>query len=233
MVVAKTTRRFGAHDVANGPFKDAVHVGTKRYQIFSGQLNYLHNYLSQRLLPTEPEDVTMQGILIILQNLLEHECEVLIRHYVTKAGTIKDHDFQQRIENGYVSFKSKCDWLLARKLIKQADWDIMDEVRRLRNEYAHSRPSERRQRFRYKGFQLLTQRGIQRLFVDIELTLRQIRSQAGQRSRWMTVPPGYASPGSTQLIPRRLHLPTTRRTVSPVTCRRDSQTGSTLTAIRS
>jgi Cytochrome P460 len=35
------------------------------------------------------------------------------------------------------------------------------------------------------------------------------------------------------LIPRRLHLPTTRRTVSPVTCRRDSQTGSTLTAIRS
>ena len=40
-------------------------------------------------------------------------------------------------------------------------------------------------------------------------------------------------PGSTQLIPRRLHLPTTRRTVSPVTCRRDSQTGSTLTAIRS
>jgi hypothetical protein len=90
MVVAKTTRRFGAHDVANGPFKDAVHVGTKRYQIFSGQLNYLHNYLSQRLLPTEPEDVTMQGILIILQNLLEHECEVLIRHYVTKAGTIKE-----------------------------------------------------------------------------------------------------------------------------------------------
>lgn len=39
--------------------------------------------------------------------------------------------------------------------------------------------------------------------------------------------------GSTQLIRRRLHLPITRRTVSPLTCRRDSQTGSTLTAIRS
>ena len=40
-------------------------------------------------------------------------------------------------------------------------------------------------------------------------------------------------PGSTQLIPRRPHPPTTRRTVSPVTCRRDSRTGSTPTAIRS
>jgi Cytochrome P460 len=30
-------------------------------------------------------------------------------------------------------------------------------------------------------------------------------------------------PGSTQLVPRRLHLPTTRRTVSPVTCWRDSR----------
>lgn len=40
-------------------------------------------------------------------------------------------------------------------------------------------------------------------------------------------------PGSTQIIPRRLHPPTTRPTVGPVTSRRDSQTGSTRAAIRS
>jgi hypothetical protein len=44
---------------------------------------------------------------------------------------------------------------------------------------------------------------------------------------------GWVGPGSTQLIRRRLRPPTTRRTASPLTSRRDSQTGSTLAAIRS
>jgi hypothetical protein len=149
--------------------------------------------LNRRLLPTEPEDVQMFGVLTNLQNLLEHESEVLIHHYATNRGDTRERQFEARIASGYVSFKSKCDWLLARSLIIQAQWDAMDEVRRLRNEYVHARPTKARRRCRYRGFPLLTKRSIRRMFVEVELALRAMRSKSGRESRWATVPPGYAS----------------------------------------
>jgi hypothetical protein len=191
--MARPTRRLSSKEVKSGPFEGGIHVAPARHVTFIGQLSLLHSYLSHRLLPTDPEDVMMQGILIILQNLLEHESEILIHDYVKKRGTPKEQAFQQQIDTGYVSFKSKMDWLLTRKLIKQSEWEVMEEIRRLRNAYAHSRPTEKRKRYRYRGFQLLTNRSIRRLFVDTELVLRTIRSQSGQQTRWMTVPPSYAS----------------------------------------
>ncbi len=184
-------RRFGFHEVKKGAFEGSLHFSKARYTLFLGQLSYLHTYLTRRLLPAEPEDVTMQGILIILQNLLEHEAEEAIRQYSTAKGTTKEQEFYQKIENGYVSFKGKCDWLLARDLITQADWEIMDEVRRLRNQYAHSRPRTTRQRYHYRKFQLLTNRSVRQLFVDVELILRKLRMQSNRSSDWMTIPPGY------------------------------------------
>ena len=191
--MARPSARFTTKEVKSGPFKGAIHVAPARAIAFIGQLGFLHTHLSHRLLPTDPEDREMQGILVIVQNLLEHESEILIGDYVKKRGTIKERAFQRTIETGYVSFKAKMDWILARKLIGQPEWDVMEEVRRLRNAYAHSRPTERRRHYYYRGFQLLTLRGLQRLFVDTELALRVIRSRTGRKSRWMTVPIGYAS----------------------------------------
>jgi len=189
----RLTRRFRSKEVTSGSFKGRLHVAPKRHVTFMGQLSYLHMYLTNRLLPTDPEDVTMQGILIVLQNLLEHESEILISHFVKTKGRARELAFQQRIEAGYVSFKSKMDWLLARTLIKRSDWDTMEEIRSLRNAYAHARPSSRRPHFWYRGYPLLTNQSIRRLFTDVELTLRALRAQTGQKSRWMIVPPGYAS----------------------------------------
>jgi hypothetical protein len=186
-------RRFGAHHVEAGPFKGGLHIATKLYMNFRGELEYLNSYLNNRLLPTEPEEVAMRGILINLQNLLEHESEEAIRRYVKLQGTNKDKHFQQRMDNGYVSCKGKYDWLRARAVINQDDWSIMDQVRQLRNDYVHTRPTESRRRFKYRGFQLLSQRSIRRLFVDVELILRKTRARIGRSSRWMTVPPEYAS----------------------------------------
>ena len=90
----------------------------------------------------------MAGILTNLQNLLEYECERLIEHYVTHDGTARDRRFQSTIANGYVSFKNKYDWMLARSLITRNEWDVMEEVRRLRNDFVHSRPVEARRRFK-------------------------------------------------------------------------------------
>jgi hypothetical protein len=191
--MVRPAKRFISKQVKSGPFKGSIHVAPARHLKFIGQLDYLQTYLSHRLLPTDPEDEKMQGIVILLQNLLEHEAELLIKYYVTRGGRRKEMAFQKEIENGYVAFKTKMDWLLKRKLIQQTEWDVMEEVRCLRNAYAHSRPTERRKRYHYRGFQLLTNRSIRRLFIDTELVLRVIRSQSGRQSDWMTIPPGYAS----------------------------------------
>jgi hypothetical protein len=187
------SRRFGVHEVKRGPFKGGLHHATKRYHAFKGELTYFLNYLSRRLLPSEPEESTMQGIILILQNLLEHELEALIARVVKSRGDGRDRKFQQRIVEGYVSFKTKYEWLRARGLIDQNAFDILEEVRVVRNALVHTRPAQGRRRVCYQGFPLLTQRSLRKLFLDVELTLRKIREPAGRSSRWMTVPPGYAS----------------------------------------
>ena len=190
--MARPHRRFTGREVKSGPFKGSIHIASTRHLTFIGQLELLRSHLSHTLLPTDPEDLAIQGILVLLQNLLEYESEILIALYTQKA-TSKERKFQQQIDRGYVSFKAKMDWLLARRLIGKSEWKVMEEVRRLRNAYAHSRPTERRTRYRYRGFPLLTNRSIKRLFVDTELVLRVIRSGAGRQSQWMIVPPAYAS----------------------------------------
>ena len=136
----------------------------------------------------------MFGVLANLANLLEHGCEELIQHSGTRQRNAKDQQFVTRISNGYVSFKSKYDWLIARSLVTQDQWDVMEEIRRLRNIYVHARPRARRLRHNYRGFPLLSQRSIRRMFVEVEVVLRAMRAKAGKkRLKWATVPPGYAS----------------------------------------
>lgn len=191
--IVRRPLRFGAHEVQKGPATGGLHVASRQYQRFFSELTYLHLYLNSRLMPTEPEEVAMLGVLANLQNLLEHECETLVEHHATHQGNANDQQFAARIASGYASFKSKCDWLLARALITQDQWDTMDEIRRLRNDYVHARPRAGRRRHEYRGFPLLTQRSIRRMFVEVELALRALRAKSGQKLKWAAVPPGYAS----------------------------------------
>ena len=186
-------RRFGVHEVVKGPFAGGLHVSTQQYKQFFSELLYFSDYLNRRLLPTEPEEIQMLTILSNFQNLLEHESEELIKHYVAHHGTSQEQQFQSRIASGYVSFKTKADWILARSLITQDCWEVMNEIRILRNAFVHSRPTEARRRFKYRGFPVLTQRSLRRMFVDVELNLRAIRAKCGRHCKWSTVPPGYAS----------------------------------------
>lgn len=149
--------------------------------------------------PAEPEEVAMFIILANLQNLLEHESETLIEHYATLHGNAKEQQFAASFSEGFVSFRCKFDWLLARALITQDQWDTMEEIRRLRNDHIHARPSSVRCRHTYRGFPLLTQRSVRRMFVEVELVLRTLREKSGQQVKWPTVPPGFAS---------ELHWPT-------------------------
>lgn len=189
----KKSLRFGVHEVRKGPFAKELHVATRQYHNFFSELTQLHGYLNNRLMPTEPEEVAMFGILANLQNLLEHESETLIKHYAALHGNAKEQQFAASFSAGFVSFRCKFDWLLARALITQEQWDTMEEIRRLRNDHMHARPCAIRCRHTYRGFPLLTQRSVRRMFVEVELVLRALREKSGQEVQWSTVPPGYAS----------------------------------------
>lgn len=186
-------RRFGAHEVLEGPHKGRLHVPTTRYIRFLGELHLLCSYLDARLLPTEPEEAAVVRILMNLQNILEHEAELAIVVQVPQIGTQTAKNLVARMRRGYVSFKSKCDWLLKHSLVSKQEWVIMEEVRRLRNAVVHVRPSTNRPRHTYRKKALLTRDALRLLLVDTEQVLRSLRTKSGSKCKWATVPPGYAS----------------------------------------
>jgi hypothetical protein len=186
-------KRFGAHEVEEGESKSNLHVATESYRDFHGELCYLHMYLQSRVLPTEPEEVLVRGIILDLQNVLEYECERLMKHHVECNPTHCNRKFDERLRDGYLSFKAKVEWLKARHLLGSEERDVMEEVRILRNALIHTRPEEIRPRYRYFGKPLLSQGAVRQLFADVEAVLQKLRFQSKTESGWKIVPPGYAS----------------------------------------
>ena len=179
--------------MTKGEYEGRLHVATESFQRFLGKLSFLGKYLENRLLPTEPEHILMRGIILNFQNLLENESEELINYYVHSHPVAANQRFKDRMDNGFMSFKSKFEWLYSKGLISNCERDVMEEIRVLRNGNIHARPSEGRQRFQYFGKPMLTNDSLKKIFVDIEKVLQKLRMQSGRESDWGTVPPGYAS----------------------------------------
>jgi hypothetical protein len=188
------SRRFGTHEVTKGKFAGGLHVATPRFSRFLSELNYFLDYLNRRLLPKEPEVAAISQIITNLQNLLEGECDALIHHHANARGTAQERQFDAQVRSGFVAFKTKFEWLRKRCLVSQDERDMMEEIRRLRNDFVHAREmANRRRRHRYRGFPLLTTRSLRRLFVEVEMALRAMRKQSGRTCKWATVPPKFAS----------------------------------------
>ena len=134
----------------------------------------------------------MANLLLILQNLIEFELEQVIAGFVNKTPSTQDVSFLNQIETGFVAFKTKFIWAHARNLVTEAERDIMEEVRLIRNAQTHVRPEPKRPKYRYRGKQLLTRKSIQRLFTDVNTIVMRLRAESGNKERWEIIPPGYA-----------------------------------------
>ena len=145
------SKRFGAHEVVKGKFSGGVHVAPGSFYQFTGELNYLSNYLNNRLLPFDPEERSMQLILINCANLIDYEAENSIKYFVEKDPISSNVKYWKSIEDGFVTLKSKTDWMLKRKIILKSDRDIIEEIRVLRNSHVHTFPTEKRQKYLYRG----------------------------------------------------------------------------------
>jgi len=192
IMVYQKSKRFSKQEVTKGKHKGSLHVSTESYQQYFSELVYLGNYLDRRLLPTDPEEVCMRGIILNFQNILEHESEELVNHYVHLHPSISNQKFKGKIDNGFMSFKCKFEWLYKKSLISDVERDIMEELRLLRNANIHVRPSERRRRFKYFKKPLLTKASLRKMFVDVEKVLQKLRIQSGRKVDWGILPPGYA-----------------------------------------
>lgn len=187
-----TYKRFGAHEVTKGKRKGSLHVAPNSYTAFLGQLSLLENYLNSRLLPQDPEEVHITTIILNLQNVLEYELELVMASFVTTNNSKKNQSFLKKIQSGFVSFKLKFEWAYSKKLVSKSEYDVMEQIRLIRNEQIHARPTTRRVRYKYFDKQLMTRAAIARLFTDVDNIVLRLRSISGNAERWPVIPPGYA-----------------------------------------
>jgi hypothetical protein len=184
-------RRFGVHEVKKGKFKGHLHVSTEAYQLFFGELAYLSDYLKRRLAPLEPEEGYMREILLDLENILEFELEYAIKRHAKIKPSKRTAAFVNNIDEGFVSFKSKFEWARKRSIISADERDVMEEIRRLRNAFAHITPTPSRKRHKYFNKPLMTTESLRRMFLQVELVLRTLRKFSRRKAKWDTTPPGY------------------------------------------
>jgi hypothetical protein len=105
-----------------------------------------------------------------------------------RSSKSKDRDFQRRIEQGYVSFKSKFEWLRKRGQISQADEKVMDAIREIRNEHVHWRPSATRRKLKYFDCALLTRKAVQQILMDVQPIVEKLRGISGSKETLAVIP---------------------------------------------
>lgn len=185
-------RRFGAHEVATGRYKGTHHVGTKAHKIFFGEIVYLNDYLNRRLHPKEPEEVLVATIVLNLQSILEYELELVIANFVDANKTTENQAFLEEIFNGFKAFKVKFEWAFKRGLITDDDYNVMEQIRLIRNRQTHARPEFKRTKLQYFGKSLLTRKTIVKIFTDVNGLTQKLRRTSGSKDRWPIIPPRYA-----------------------------------------
>lgn len=184
-------KRFGARLVERGKRAGALHVATRGWQRFRGELLVLDDYLNTWVLPQESEDTRMARIILNLQNILEHESELAISSLAKRSGNAKDQQFEEKLEQGYFSFKSKFEWLFGKAVITESDKRVMDEIRRIRNEQVHSRPTERRPKYKYFDIPLMTRKALRQLLIDVQPLVAKLRSASGSKDTRGIIPPRF------------------------------------------
>src|SRR5262249_7040265 len=133
-------------------------------------------------------EVAMTRVILALQNIVEYETELAIATVASRSSKPRDRDFQRKIEKGYVSFKSKFEWLRKRGVISETDEKVMDAIREIRNNHAHWRPSTTRRKLRYFDIPLLTRKAVQQILMDVQPIVEKLRGISGSKETLAVIP---------------------------------------------
>jgi hypothetical protein len=160
----------------------------KPYLKFFIALEMLNHHFDNLLLPHEPEEAAMTRVILALQNILEYEIELVIAVVTSRSSNPRDRKLQSRIEEDYASFKDKFQWLLDKALISKTDYDVMEEIRKIRNKHAHWRPSATRRKLKYFDTALLTHKAVRQILMDVQPIVEKLRGVSGSRETLAVIP---------------------------------------------
>jgi hypothetical protein len=165
---------------------------TDRYLQFYGALEMLNHHFDNWLLPREPEETAMTRVILALQDILEYEAELVIAVFASRSSSPRDRKLQSKIEEGYASFKEKFTWLRDSGVISEADENVMEEIRKIRNKHAHWRPSATRRKVKYFDTALLTRKALRQIFMDVQPIVEKLRGISGSTETLAVIPwPGF------------------------------------------
>jgi hypothetical protein len=182
-------RRYEGRPIEGRPNAKVMRI-RKRFFQFDAALDRLNYHFDNGLLPREPEEVAMMRVILALQNILEYETELAIAAVASRSPKGRHDRFLKSIEEGYASFKSKFEWLLNKGLLSKTDTKVMEEIRKIRNEHAHWRPSATRRRLKYFGTPLLTSRAVKQILLDVQPIVANLRGISGSTEKLSVIPPG-------------------------------------------
>lgn len=192
-MLKKEPKRFSYPKVVKkGKYKGALHIRTEKYQKFQVEFYCLSDFIDVRIVSLEPEEIRMRNMLVNIQNVLDYEIERCLEYYVKTNTTKKGLNLINRMDNGFVSFKEKFKYLFDKRLISQEVYDILEQIRLVRNSFVHYEPVKRRKKHLYFNKQLMTLESIRRLFKDIrKVRLELLRADGPRKSFTALIPVGF------------------------------------------
>jgi hypothetical protein len=180
-------RRREGHPIEGFPNAKSWRL-TNRYVQFYGALEMLNHHFDNYLLPREPEEAAMTRVILALQNILEYETELVIAGVASRSSDPRDRELQSRIEKGQANSQEKFKRLLQKGLISQAEYDVMDAIRDIRNEHAHWRPSAAKRKLKYFGTPLLTSKAVKRILMDVQPIVEKLRGISESKETLAVIP---------------------------------------------
>jgi hypothetical protein len=186
-------RRDGGRPIEGFPNAKTFHIRFRKpYLQFWGALEMLNYHFDNWLLPREREEVAMTRVILALQNIIEYEIELVIAVVASRSSNPRNRKLQSKIEEDYASFKEKFKWLRDEDLISKTDYDVMDEIRKIRNKHAHWRPSATRRKLKYFDTALLTRKAVRQILMDVQPIVEKLRGISGSSETLAVIPwPGF------------------------------------------
>ena len=185
-------KRWGAHEVTKGQFKGGLHVATKSYWNFHKDLTILNLHLEHSATSLNPEEGTMRNILLAVTSILEFELEFLIERHIDAAASKKDIRLARRMRTHFVTFFEKYKWLYDHGIINTNEFNVLDQITKLRNKFTHFKPTVRRIKELYFGHPAMTSHSVRNLMCDAQYLLVDLNKRFGLKKRWRIIPAGFA-----------------------------------------
>lgn len=155
--------------------KLGIHIPTENYRKFSSLTSTMEDFYFQQIMPDKPEYSRLRSIICSLTEIVGLHCESIIFFL---GDSVFGKKFLNRLKAGNESFYNKYAWMLDKKLIDENDFQVLENLKNLRNSLIHlDENSSRSEYIAIKPY--ATSAGLMGLFIKIDQIVNKIDSIYG------------------------------------------------------